>query len=759
MRKIALYYSIAFGLLAAGCAKEIEIPEVSQGESDTIELNLRILDSKTRVGKDGVKDGVSEYNENALGGYLDVFFYANNADLDTPALESVRASINPNTARVSIPTSAPAIRTIFGGTTAGRTCKVFVVANYNGTTPMSDIHSRAEKYSRSELNKLVLAQATWSDICDAVDGTFTPGDTPNFVMTGEATLESRGIDAAPVVSGEISVSRIASKVTFSMNVKDTINVYVYSVDYKGNRIKIIDPDTGEWTGDYERKKVTMKPSKDAMVVNLCYANNYAELSGESYVTEETDDPHLFDYKYRPLVQSDGTYKAQPFYSYPQDWGTGAANQPYLKLKIPWTPIDENNNAGSTKEYYYKIPLPEGELKRNNWYQIGLDVSILGGEEQEPIPVQIKYCVAPWVAESESEASVVSSRYLSVARKSYILYNTENLSIPMATSHPVEIVDITISKPYYGTGTAPSFDADDIQRLEPNNRSDAILFQHDIDNNINSSGFDCTPYTISFTIRHIDKHDYSTNISILQYPALYIIPEENYDYSRDGDRSNQHKGYVLVNNSTNTWGGVHGLTTTAKNQNKDMYIINVTRLEAGSEYIIGDARQDVVASYDPYPAFVQAPSVQGSRRSLLYYYPTEESGRTINMVSPSFRVASSYGVTNAISREEARYRCASYQEDQYPAGRWRVPTKAEIAYIANLSSKKVIPILFNPNGTYWSANGLIRVSDSGGTISDATGNSAYVRCVYDEWYWSKKDSEGTETNVCPRGTFTWGDQPR
>ncbi len=230
MRKIALYYSIAFGLLAAGCVKEIEIPEVSQGESDTIELNLRILDSKTRVGKDGVKDGVSEYNENALGGYFDVFFYANNADLDTPALESVRASINPNTARVSIPTSAPAIRTIFGGTTAGRTCKVFVVANYNGTTPMSDIHSRAEKYSRSELNELVLAQATWSDICDAVDGTFTPGDTPNFVMTGEATLESRGIDAAPVVSGEISVSRIASKVTFSMNVKDTINVYVYSVD-------------------------------------------------------------------------------------------------------------------------------------------------------------------------------------------------------------------------------------------------------------------------------------------------------------------------------------------------------------------------------------------------------------------------------------------------------------------------------------------------------------------------------------------------
>ena len=41
-----------------------------------------------------------------------------------------------------------------------------------------------------------------------------------------------------------------------------------------------------------------------------------------------------------------------------------------------------------------------------------------------------------------------------------------------------------------------------------------------------------------------------------------------------------------------------------------------------------------------------------------------------------------------------YRCAGYQEAGYPAGRWRVPTMAEINYIVQLSGWGVIPSLFS-----------------------------------------------------------------
>ena len=46
----------------------------------------------------------------------------------------------------------------------------------------------------------------------------------------------------------------------------------------------------------------------------------------------------------------------------------------------------------------------------------------------------------------------------------------------------------------------------------------------------------------------------------------------------------------------------------------------------------------------------------------------------------------------MSYSDAEKRCAAYQEDGYPAGRWRVPTKAEVKYIIQLSGWGVIPVL-------------------------------------------------------------------
>ena len=154
-------------------------------------------------------------------------------------------------------------------------------------------------------------------------------------------------------------------------------------------------------------------------------------------------------------------------------------------------------------------------------------------------------------------------------------------------------------------------------------------------------------------------------------------------------------------------------------------------------------------------------------TLMYYHPTEETNRTESMIAPEFMIASSYGVTSDISKESARKRCASYQEDGYPAGRWRLPTQAEVMYIVQLSAWGIIPHLFgyvttNNDGTvtgsdrdapYWSANGQIMVNAGQGTASvyNSTSETA-VRCVYDTWFWGRDADD-----KCDRTQYTWGDE--
>ena len=119
-----------------------------------------------------------------------------------------------------------------------------------------------------------------------------------------------------------------------------------------------------------------------------------------------------------------------------------------------------------------------------------------------------------------------------------------------------------------------------------------------------------------------------------------------------------------------------------------------------------------------------------------------------MLAPSYRIATKHGGIEFgnLNFEQAKWRCATYQEDGFPAGRWRLPTKGEIKFISQLSANKIFTYLFS-NSVYWSANGAIQVSD--GTVKDSDTKNALTRCVYDSWYWGNEQTE-------PRTQFYWGD---
>ena len=112
---------------------------------------------------------------------------------------------------------------------------------------------------------------------------------------------------------------------------------------------------------------------------------------------------------------------------------------------------------------------------------------------------------------------------------------------------------------------------------------------------------------------------------------------------------------------------------------------------------------------------------------------------MNIIAPIFKIASSYGKTTSISYDRAKERCASYQENGYPAGRWRIPTKAEFEFIIQRSYQDDIPSLFDED--YWVAD---KTYYNGSSFVSSNGKQ-YVRCVYDVWYWGD-ENEGQMANT-------------
>lgn len=261
-----------------------------------------------------------------------------------------------------------------------------------------------------------------------------------------------------------------------------------------------------------------------------------------------------------------------------------------------------------------------------------------------------------------------------------------------------------------------------------NLSDTTNIQNSIQKYLRSDSPEpaYSPYTFKVTLRHKDNPEFKASFTVVQYPAMYIQADKNPggEY-RTSPLSSSSFGYVFVNpeytpagrfipaywTNSSDLGGVHGITSNATNKNPNMYVINLTALSGNYEsYIIGDPRalnvnNNLVGNPGQLTA-VASPTIQdwaveaealynesNQKRRLQWYYPTQEGSSTRNMIAPKIRVASSYGVcNNGTSTQNLRRRCASYQEQGFPAGRWRVPTYSEVEFIVKLSTKGIIPSL-------------------------------------------------------------------
>lgn len=701
------------------------------------------------------KPGEDAWNENAIHS-MHYFFY-NSDDYSHALLMGSVSSIdakNQYTIRVDMD-EGTLNNVLFPR--PKNTCSVYVILNLPAGTVIPDDTSL-------DSIKSIALSASFNSVEKQDD----------FVMQGMGTAKIDNRAIAQAASGTIYVDRVAAKFTIGMIVPERY----YLKDDEG----VV--------------RETWIPQPTGLKIEFKHAKSTATVGSEL----QPVGSNQFDYGERRFTQgtlaglNDGETAwacNAPFYTYPESWTLGQDEAPYLKVTLPWAK-DNGDGTYTYQNCYYKVLLSGTSIEANNWYNINVRLGMLGSfsdDEEDKIVINedmkdeeyIVYFVYDWrEALSDAgtmlnivEAEIKGAQYLVVPVTSYTLYNQDQVKIPYSSSDDCEIVNVKATYTDFSGATPVEKTVANTTGWVTISDSGDIVFNHALNNDMASKKYDVAPYDVSFTVRHISAvdptHVYTENVTIKQYPAITISHRESTTKSYDRSKG-EYTGYVFVNNGKNltNLGDNSGTSVdgSSNNANRNLYVISTSVLPEGSPYILGDPRLKSIDNLDwtanGVSGWASAPSVYGtSPRRLSYYYRTGNTSEYANVIAPKFRIASSYGATQPENYENANRRCASYQEDGYPAGRWRLPTKAEIEYIAQLNVDGYIPRLLGQatgSTAYWCGTGYVTVTPSSGTqvYTAGTGGTTtrYIRCVYDEWYWENSSKATVDKN-----TFTWGDMPR
>ena len=644
------------------------------------------------------------------------------------------------------------INTIFP--TAGSRALVFAVANYTGTYPET-----------ITLNGLLSREvrSTFADGDRWPHPLATNDESLYFVMTGAAEIDLLAAQT------KVELNRLASKVTVAFTYEEEIEDA-----HDANLV---------WKPQYEGPEARVYLSNAIATATLggpLTSRAYIPDSKSTYADGTRD---TFEYSYDYLTQLSGD---PVYYTYPTLMEAGDDNQPYLKLVLPWYAYDvrdTNPNAAPVKqkEVYYKIALPLDALQESNrLYEYKVHVDIIGSDTE--VEIAATYSVKNWFNKGKISSNLATGKYISldIPKNEYDMYS-ELLQILYVASGDVELIVKEISQDYLGSATTTPMvfmqnNAVQTNRtIRINNRDVNILtykgisdsdvsgwvsldedkrilqISHEMNTQmtttsgnqtVGNTAFDLAPYVYTITLHLKDAGTDTTfdrTIKITQYPSLYVTSRRsngyafinNWNNQRDDNRicyddRGQNNNNARLGNFAYRYNASMG---TQANSNPNNYLISVSTLPEGNDYQIGDPRSREVYNLS-------------NLSGLTKYKPTMETG-TENMLAPKIIIASSYGVVGGyyyFDKNAAEKRCAAYQENGYPAGRWRMPTFAEMRFIMTLSGLGFIPSLFtqSPNDSigYWSANGKVSFDgDAMPYLSDDTSNTA-VRCVYDAWHWGE-----------------------
>lgn len=778
MKKNIILQSLAFLALfvGAGCSRE-SLHSDGQGEGLKITLSCG-YDTKA------TQDGVG--NENLIK-TVDVFLFKK-SDLDTYGESATY------TYRFHEEPSASTNYTMYIGsafaTEEPHTIYAIVNAPYTSESERTAAFGdNSSQKSLSVLKALSLSESSRHTFTKGASAPYSLADEGDLalVMTGRADNVAISTSSGTNIVGtaDINLSRLAAKVSMDFYLQDEL---VNDVKGDGSIIET-------WTPVTEG---------GALRAYLCNGNESIELGCTTVPT--VGSASLFDYEPSTQMTSitgksgySAAFTMPSFYTYPESWTKGDVNEPYIKLIVQWqlTRTTASGTTTSQKETYYKVLLPNSKFDPNTWYNLVLDVTQLGStSESDAVPVVPSYQVADWGTENIVISTLVKSYYLSVSEENKNLnFYTDKVEIPFTSSGNVSLASVTITMHDYMTDQMVTIDNAVKGWVSINNTSNLLTINRHIASNFPDE-YDVSRYIFDIVL-HLDDDvsfpaKYDQTLRVTQYPPLFIT-------SLDGTASSDSSPTVYINGKTETSGSAisqfdnstpavssvslenasHFMGSLTKpsgaipagasgvNQNPNLYTVSATHISFSVTYgdgtkadaVIGDPRGEIT-NFNTDANRLNA----GGGSALTNYRPAAED--TKNVIAPQFMSASSYGKTVVMSYEGAVKRCASYQEYGYPAGRWRLPTLAEIEFLQELNYDGKIPSLYEViDGAdyisgYWAAGKEIYVSPgfvdvSGATLSyvssgdilqydkgDAKKYRASVRCVYDTWYWGDNHSATT-----------------
>ena len=694
MKKYIHYISILALLLIGATACESESTPVVLSEEYYFSLNT--TDSRAATeGNTPQDEGVDDFNENKLE-YVYLFFF-NNSTLKYKTNKLLVDEENKVSFRVNKKNDLP----------LSESYSVYALANRELTT--------------DELNGITSI--------DGLNSLSTPsisveknGVQSLFVMSGQASITS----LVKGNNGSITLYRSAAKISLVLDVVDNIVV---------------------GTGD---DAITYVPETSSMEVTLHNGAMNGVVDGITEFTALTETTRKIGEKQSVDVEGTTTYVANhvPFYSYPTSWEDNPNNECYLELMIIW----KNQTTNVFAPYYYRIPVNKDtkELLRNHHYKITTEVARLGSlKDTETAELTATFDIENW-KEHSLYPNLKKYSYLWVEDDNIIMENSNKITINFASSSTSNVT-INIVKRDNPNGNKQAEDPNKDVNYNSNIIDVSIDNEKQIitvdvnrrtDSNDTSYKDNYRPWRITFTVTNADGISHTVNVE--HRPAIYVIG----NFNSNGNNNRFVYGVKTANSNVNgtatrnqiKLGNINDLSNekeNATNRNMNQYKIYISVLgDNESNYMIGDPR-----GVKNNLSQLTGPQNLGGLQN---YHPTSSSAQ--NVIAPSFLIASSWGRTTTLTWQGAERRCASYQENGYPAGRWRVPTEAEIKFIISLSNKGYIPALFQ--GKYYHSTGDTYKSDN--VDNNA---SPYVRCVYDLWFWG--DDAPLTGNAA--NTFTWGDQ--
>lgn len=415
------------------------------------------------------------------------------------------------------------------------------IAVVNARKPITGVTTKAALYELIQDDQSKLNPAPES-------GRIAPQD--KFLMDGALqTTVTWGYQNPRAELGTIELYRAAAKI----------------------RLRIDHIDVKDYQNGIETQYV-VKPGSVPEVCLVRYPEKTKVVRSDAPYQPNGSDWH--NSAYRPMVETDFSalgytsskvdgkfYGTVPFYAYEHNWSNVSTNETFLRLKLTMRP-KEAKADDPWVNYYYRIPVNYRKalgkvtedmlhkLERNHLYDVLTSIEVLGSlNEDTPVDITSNIAITPWNLIEAVDGELLKAQYLEVYDKYPIMADVNEVSIPYASSLPVEIQIDSAWYEYYdkrGVHYRREFSKTEsklykingikteVESERKSNTSDwdgivitpsenylsngVITIQHPVPVNY-------IPYHIEFTVKQKDGL-LSQVVRVLQYPNRYVTGERS-----------------------------------------------------------------------------------------------------------------------------------------------------------------------------------------------------------------------------------------